>query len=245
MAVHAPSMGAPNRAPFATGNSPTSDDGTILAAFKRFQDAHAAYDATPDVPPESDETYTPEQNRLWNLIDRADDEVGKLLAHTPQGVACKLWLAIIHISDDPEAERAAIRADLSWFEQRGEALDWNQRLIVTALRSLTDMTARQAALLGGDRSNMEHALPTPTQAPGAPQPTKFAPLGWLADFEHVGGAYALTEAGLHLCVIPGDRSVEELGKARLLIASLSSEDRSAIADELRGRQVMEACHGDH
>lgn len=144
MAIHALSTGAPTRAPSVPGSSPISDDAAILAAFKRFQEAHAAYDATPDVPPESNETYTPEQNRLWNLIDRADDEVGKLQAHTPQGVACKLWLAIIHISDDPEAERAAIRADLSWFEQQGDALDWNQRLIVTALRSLTGIAASPA-----------------------------------------------------------------------------------------------------
>lgn len=107
------------------------------------------------------------------------------------------------------------------------------------------MIAQAAALLGGDRSNTERALNSPAQTPGAPQPPDFAPSAWLAEFDSVGGAYALTEAGLHLCIVPGDRSVEELGKARMLIVGLSSEEKNAIAEELRGRKVMEASHGSH
>lgn len=245
MAVHAPSMGAPTRAPFAPGNSPTSDDAAILEAFQRYQQAHHELVALPDDGKSYGGEDSPEQKALWAIIDRWDANIHAAPSITPEGIAPKLWLAIVHTDDSGAVEDAAIRGDLAWFEQQGDALNWSTRLIVSAIRALTDMTAQQTGEPCADRSIRKHAQNAPAQTPGTLQPSDFVPSAWLAEFEHVGGVYALTEAGLHLCVIPGDRSVEELHKARLLIAGLAPEDKAALADELRGRQVMEVCHGDH
>ncbi|MCC6828281.1 MAG: hypothetical protein IT550_08645 [Novosphingobium sp.] len=116
-------------------------DHTILAAFKRFQDGHVALEADPGDRPEPGSVYTATHQAIWNEIDAAEIVIEETRAHTPQGVACKLWLAMIHTSDDAEVEQATIQADLSWFEQQGDALDWNLRLIVSALRSLTSVAA--------------------------------------------------------------------------------------------------------
>lgn len=136
MAIHALSTGAPTCAPSARSNSRTHDDTSILAAFKRFQDAHAALQLVADDKPEPPQTMTPKQERLWNEIDWAGDEVGRTPASTPEGIVAKLWLASFHSTTIPNVWDAAARADFKWFDEQGDNIEWQTRLIVEAIRSL-------------------------------------------------------------------------------------------------------------
>lgn len=111
-------------------------DHTILAAFKRFQDAHAALQLVADDKPEPPETMTPAQARLWEVKDWAEDEVGRTPVSTPEGIVAKLWLAIIQTTSIWDVEDAAARADFKWFDEQGDNIEWQTRLIVEAIRSL-------------------------------------------------------------------------------------------------------------
>ena len=80
-------------------------------------------------------------------------------------------------------------------------------------------------------------------APHTPQSGYFNPSHWLSQFRDAGGIYALTETGLHLGVVAGGRTNPDVIRARAMILHLTAQDRGAIADELRSREVMEANHG--
>jgi len=107
-------------------------DAAILLAFEQWKTLHAARAALP-------ETASEQETALWDEIDRLDHLVHNLLAHTPAGVACKLWIAITHNTPDHAPEDAAFRTDLDWFITQGDALDWNVRCIVSALVALKTM----------------------------------------------------------------------------------------------------------
>jgi hypothetical protein len=102
-------------------------DAAIIADFARWQLAHAERLELPDGADEKD---------VWAVIDEADTRIQRTPAKTSQGIACKLWLAFVHIATDAQQEAAAIRGNLDWLEAQGGAVDWNLRLIVSALRDL-------------------------------------------------------------------------------------------------------------
>lgn len=75
-----------------------------------------------------------------------------------------------------------------------------------------------------------------------PAPTQsgtFGAVSWLTQFRTVGGAFALTAGGLHLWIVPGDRSDDELSRARRMVSHLTPDQRSALKDHL-GAQVGES-----
>lgn len=80
-------------------------------------------------------------------------------------------------------------------------------------------------------------------APRAPHSRYCTPSHWLAQFRDAGGIYALTETGLHLGIVAGGRTNPDVIRARAMILHLTTQDRAAIAKELRSREVMEASHG--
>jgi hypothetical protein len=143
-----------NSAPSGASNTHTpSIPGTdslrhepILAAFARYQTGHAALAALePHEQPEPGDDMTPGEKRAWDAIDAADTEIHGIAATTPAAVACKLWVALVHSTSDRDEEQAAVRANLEWFEDRGDLLDWNLRQIVSALRDLDTMAAGSIA----------------------------------------------------------------------------------------------------
>ena len=67
----------------------------------------------------------------------------------------------------------------------------------------------------------------------------FDPSAWLTQFGTVGGAFALTDCGLHLWIVPGERTDDELGHARRMVSRLTTDQRGAIKDHL-GAQVGES-----
>lgn len=67
----------------------------------------------------------------------------------------------------------------------------------------------------------------------------FAPATWLANFETVGGAYGTDGERLVLAIIPGLRSDKELIEARLLVASLTDEQRQQVVRHLSTPVLVE------
>jgi hypothetical protein len=119
-----------------TAEAPDSNrDRTILTAFARWQAAHTELAAL-----QTDDDKA--EKELWNVVDAADTEIHATPATTPEGIAPKLWLAIVHSTPDHETEEAACRGDIDWLEKQGGALDWNLRQIASALRDLKTMEAR-------------------------------------------------------------------------------------------------------
>lgn len=138
MAVTAHSAGNPARkvsVPSIKRQADSNQDAAILQAFEQWKTLHAERRALPPT------GHADQELALWNRIDARDRQVRDLPATTPTGVACKLWIAITQNTPDHDPEDAAFRTDLAWFEAQGDALDWNLRCIVSALRSLKTMEA--------------------------------------------------------------------------------------------------------
>lgn len=81
------------------------------------------------------------------------------------------------------------------------------------------------------------------------QSVTFGPAAWLASFEAVGGAYALTDKlSLFICV-PG-RTEAEISQARQMIVALSDQDREALLAHLTAdaeptwSEAVERCRAD-
>lgn len=114
-------------------------DACLLKAFALWQALHAERCALPDILDQTGTGYVVGERALWDAIDRLETQVHDLPATTPAGVACKLWIAIPHNTQNHDEEAAAFRADLDWFVARGDATDWNLRCIVNALAALKSM----------------------------------------------------------------------------------------------------------
>jgi hypothetical protein len=126
-------------APLGASNTPASTDtiqgnhpdAVILAAFNAYaQGRKAIWDATDD-----------EAVQLWNAVDAADQTVYELPATTPAGIMAKLWLGLIHSTEDAGPDEAAVHNDIGWFEAQGDQIDWGVRHIVSAIRALKTMEA--------------------------------------------------------------------------------------------------------
>lgn len=67
----------------------------------------------------------------------------------------------------------------------------------------------------------------------------FNPAVWLATFEKVGGAYAITNERLFLWIIPGDLDFDDLARARTLVVELTSVQRATLVEHLRSPTLVE------
>jgi hypothetical protein len=122
-------MNAPN-----TRIAPAKDDADILAAWDRITAAHAALGICPDHTGPG--AYSAEQRAHWDTIDAAEEEIRTATAETPQGAEIQLWTGLIHLMNEADAEAAILRRDLAWFDERDDAFDWYERLLLAGLRSL-------------------------------------------------------------------------------------------------------------
>lgn len=114
------------------------NDAEILAAWERWREAHAVYDALPFADEIGLEpgTRTPDEAEQWGIIDEAQAVLATTKAATPEGAAIQLWVALWPSNHDGEVVRAIFRRDLAWFEANESDFDWDVRLILAALRSL-------------------------------------------------------------------------------------------------------------
>ncbi|WP_066807090.1 hypothetical protein [Sphingomonas asaccharolytica] len=115
--------------------SPTgSPDYAIEAAWERRQTAYAAFKVVDDLA---------EEQRLWAVVDTAEEIIRSTNARTPKGVLIQLWCALYHSTAalSQEQDDAVTRGDLDAVDAEDRMLDWNARLMIAAMRSLKAMEA--------------------------------------------------------------------------------------------------------
>ncbi len=110
-------------------------DAAILAAWDKRGAAYATYETLAEHT--GDGPYSPEEQAQWDIIDMAELLIRNVPAKTVRGAEIQLWCAFYHIVGAQAGEtNAALRADLEWFEGRDDDLDWSEKLVVSAIRSL-------------------------------------------------------------------------------------------------------------
>ena len=125
-------------------NAHTSAEAAILAAWERRKAAFARYNALP-IADDTDSTYdandqmTDAERREWAIINTAEAEMVAATAATPRAIAALLWTALSHSVTDREQAAAAVNGDLAATMAFDVELDWTERLIFAALRSLKAM----------------------------------------------------------------------------------------------------------
>jgi hypothetical protein len=136
--VAAVAVALPAAAVAATG------DAAIQAAWARWQQARATYKAMP-CPDEEGVDGTAikvEENRLWAVMDEAEETIRASRATTQRGTAIQLWVALAHSIDTNDQDAAITCGELSPILATEHTLDWNARLIVAALQSLNGGAAQ-------------------------------------------------------------------------------------------------------
>lgn len=113
--------------PTNTTTAPAKDDADILAAWGRYQAAREAYDC--DTPLGEDPATEMEMND-------AEEVIRSTIAATPKGAEIQAWIALAHVASGRDADEAAYRGDLAWFDQRDNERDWVERLLLATIRSL-------------------------------------------------------------------------------------------------------------
>lgn len=117
-----------------------SPDAALEAAWQRRAAAYERYNALPDFS-EPGEAYTPQEAACWAAIAEAEEIIRATVARTPGGVAIQLWTLLAHCTSSREDDAAVTRRDLAHFDRAGKGLDSNERLALSALRSLEAMGA--------------------------------------------------------------------------------------------------------
>lgn len=112
-------------------------DMAIRVAWSRRKAAYARYSAAQDTDPDWDEV----EADCWATIDAMEGTIEQTIASSIDTVTMQLWCALSHVLQDRKPDQAATRCDLDALEDMRESLDWNARLLVTALRGLSAMEA--------------------------------------------------------------------------------------------------------
>lgn len=121
-------------AAFATTPKP---DSAIIAAWNSRAAAYDAYWALGD----TSRDYQTE-HRLMAIVDEAEAVIRHATATTPLGVEMQIWTALYHFqSGSLEDDAASLRRDLPYFEAKSENLDWNEGLLISAIRSVRRIAA--------------------------------------------------------------------------------------------------------
>lgn len=118
----------------------TGHDAEIIEAWRTRKAAYARYNVLPYA--DDDSTYTPDEAACWAIIDQAEETIRSAVARTPRGAAAQLWVALQHSLTQRADDEAAQSANLAYFTDDSR-FDWNEKLILAALRSLA---AQGAAL---------------------------------------------------------------------------------------------------
>ena len=118
-------------------------DEAILAAWLRRVAAYVDYNALPYIGTNQwghSERDEAEEERLWAIIDEAEAVIRSTIATTPQGLECQIWTALYHSTTEPWLDDLTHASDLDAVAARDIELDWNQRLMLAALKSVRAMT---------------------------------------------------------------------------------------------------------
>lgn len=126
----------------AQGATFTDPDAALSKAWDRRQRAYAVYNAIPPNDTLDGPSMTPEEIRLWEIIDTAEEVIQSTTARTPHGASIQLWCALHYSILRREDDDAVTRGDLAAIDRHDSELDWNARLVLAALRSLQTMGGR-------------------------------------------------------------------------------------------------------
>lgn len=121
-------------------SAPVTPDASIMDALSSYREARATYNALPHSNVEGQD-YTPAELAEWARMDAAEAEIRHRIATTPKGVEAKLWLALMHTQALKDDDDAAAAGDLAYFQAKESDLEWNERLILSAIASLRAMQA--------------------------------------------------------------------------------------------------------
>lgn len=111
-------------------------DAAIVQAWERRDKAFDAYNALPFNDSNDGKPFTPAEAAQWSIIDEAEEVIRSTRATTPQGVAIQLWTCLGHGISKRDDEAATRRRDIAYFDHRDTELDWTDRLLLAAIRSV-------------------------------------------------------------------------------------------------------------
>lgn len=110
-------------------------DAAIIAAWEQRAAAYAVYETLAEHT--GDGPYSEDELAQWTVIDLAEMLIRNVPAKTVRGAEIQLWCALYHSVGAGAGETgAALRGDLDWFDATGEELDWSDKLVLSAIRSL-------------------------------------------------------------------------------------------------------------
>lgn len=148
-------MGADStRAPDGATTFTNKDDAAMIAAWDRRATAFATLQELPENPRGDGET--PERLAQWAIIDVAEAEICTGIATTARGAELQLWCAAVYQFDAAEDEGPCYLGDLGHFTARGDRLDWKDKLLIAALRSLRAMQAPKVDTTAWDAALAEY-----------------------------------------------------------------------------------------
>lgn len=129
-------------------------DAAIIAAWDRRAAAFATLQELPENSRGDGET--PERHAQWAVIDVAEAEICTGVATTPRGAELQLWCAAVYQFDAAEDEGPCYLGDLDHFTAQGDRLDWKDKLLIAALRSLRAMQAPKVDTTAWDAALAEY-----------------------------------------------------------------------------------------
>ena len=130
------------------------NDAAIIAAWDRRAAALANLQELPDNPRGDGET--PERHAQWAIVDVAEAEICTSVAATPRGAEIQLWCAAVYQFDAAEDEGPCYLGDLDYFTAQGDQLDWKDKLLISAIRSLRAMQAPKLDTTAWDAALAEY-----------------------------------------------------------------------------------------
>lgn len=78
-------------------------------------------------------------NAIWSDIDNLERMIQASDENSPSAIEARLWCALAHLLTDRDDEALVAKGDLAALNEREAALDWPERLIVSALRSIRSL----------------------------------------------------------------------------------------------------------
>lgn len=113
-------------------------DTAIIAAWEAFRAAHIDLDQMDD---ELLGAETEEENAIWKRVDAAEQIIFETPAITPQGIQCKLMVALYHKLSQRVDSQALLAGLFEALEAKERGMDWPDRLLFSAIQSLRAMEA--------------------------------------------------------------------------------------------------------
>jgi hypothetical protein len=117
---------------------PIGPDDAILSAWASYVAMRDTLDALPDDKPSIDEQVAFEAP-YWAVCDVAENAILVTNATTPAGIAIKIKIALAHMLTSRTHDNALRNGDLATLAD--PELDWDRRVLVSALQSLEAMGA--------------------------------------------------------------------------------------------------------